>query len=626
VRRGRAALLLVAGLATVSACRRRAPSCPGGALVELDSADAPIGFGASFTIVAKPLCAAGRAGTLTWRPVAGAGARAVETSEAGFVLRASTPTLAEALGGPAPWGVIPLSPRTRGEVVFEALWRDGSGFEERHEARVAAAPRARGLASTPVGARVYLGPLGATWRLDARPPRSAAALAATSGAPSLVPDVAGDYRLVDGAGRALTLRAARYDETPLDCARAGCHLALARASAASPMTSVLARGLAPAPGSHGALASFGAAYPGCALACHATGEPGVADGGFSHVLHELGPATFPASARGARPWDEVPRALRRLGGVGCLACHGPGALPETSARWAILRTDVCATCHDAPPRYGHVVAWRGSAMSRADRDPRARVGGCARCHTTWGALASAGGELPVVDRRPPPDSLPGITCAACHAPHERNARPAGWPALLRAVPRPALLAEAALAPSATKSAVCLGCHTPAAGEPVTASAAPLWLGRGGLEPTTGAPLVGPAPHAAIEGGCVGCHRGGPAELERGAAHAFVARREDCRACHAGGVPADDLRARARAAWEVVRARLGATPDEGAPPHAGGRRLDLSTPLGRAGWDVSLVLEDPAAAAHNAPYARLLLSAAEKTFNRPGAPMNPGAHP
>ena len=34
---------------------------------------------------------------------------------------------ADVLGGPPPWGVIPLSPRTRGEIVLEAVWRDGHG-------------------------------------------------------------------------------------------------------------------------------------------------------------------------------------------------------------------------------------------------------------------------------------------------------------------------------------------------------------------------------------------------------------------------------------------------------------------------------------------------------------------
>ncbi len=613
----RALLVVVAAFANVCACRRVAPDCSGGALVEVDAPSAPVGFGASFTVIGKPLCAAASAGTMTWRRDGG-------DLQSGFVARASTPTLAEALGGPAPWGVIPLSPRTRGEVVLEGIWSDGRGHEERHEVRVAAAPRARGLASTPVDTRIYLGPLGSTWRLEATPAHSATVVQATAGAPSLVPDVVGDYRLVDGAGRTLTLRAARYDETPLDCARAGCHPSEAKAAEASRMTSVLARGIAPvsdrglAPSGTpverktGALATFGAAYPGCALACHATGEPGVADGGFSHVQAELG-----GGALDARPWDEVPRALRRLGGVGCLACHGPGALPETSARWAILRTDVCATCHDAPPRYGHVVAWRGNAMSRADRDARTTRGTCARCHTTWGFLARA-------ERRAPSDAdAVGITCAACHAPHARGA-PA--PSLLRATSTPALLTAPALAEATRASAVCLPCHTPDAGEASpSASAAALWLGRGGLEPATGAPLEGPRPHGAVARGCVGCHRAGPSDLQRGAAHAFVARRQDCASCHAGGVPADDVRARALAAWQLVRARLGADAASG-PHHARGQRLDLATPLGRAAWDVALVLEDPAAAAHNAPYARLLLSAAEKTFNPNGAAMNPGAHP
>src|SRR5262249_37628733 len=153
------------------------------------------------------------------------GARPSVTSPVvdGLVLRGRTPTLAAALAGAAPWGVIPLSPRTRGEVALVATWRDGRGAEERHELRVVAAPRARGLASRAVGTRVYLGPLGSTWRLEEKPSRSSAGVEATAGAPSLVPDVAGDYHLVDGAGRALVLKAARYDETPLDCARGGCH-------------------------------------------------------------------------------------------------------------------------------------------------------------------------------------------------------------------------------------------------------------------------------------------------------------------------------------------------------------------------------------------------------------------
>jgi hypothetical protein len=628
----RAATAAFVLLATAAACRRAPPACGGGPRVALVAPEAPVGFDAPFTIEARPLCPEARAGTLTWRAVSGA-AQSVPRSVAddGFTLRARTPTLTASFGGALPWGVVPLSPRTRGEVVLEATFRDGHGLEERHEVRVAAAPRARGLPNTAVGTRVYLGQGDGGWHLDARPEGAAAMLEETSGAPSLVPDVAGDWRLVDGAGRALTLRAGRYDETPLDCGRAECHGSIAAATAANPMTSVLARGLPPAPGGHGAM--FGDGYPGCALACHATGEPGLHDGGFAHVMGELG---LEADTLGPRPWERLPRPLRRLGGVGCLACHGPGALPEPAARWSILRADVCATCHDAPARYGHVVAWRATRMAHADRDPRAATEpACARCHTTWGFLAHTTSDAASIDRRPPvaeaADIGPiGVTCAACHAVHAHGVGAHGAGAglaLLRSVPRPALLVGAAVPAPAEKSEICLGCHTPdATDDAPAASAAAMWLGRGGLEPATGAALSGPTPHAALAAGCVGCHEAGPA-VERGAGHAFVAGAGACARCHAKAFPPEDLMARARTLWGVSRVRAGEQEGDGARPlHARAVRLDRTTPLGRAAWDIALVLEDPAAAAHNAPYARQLLAAAERALNVEGAEGHPGGHP
>jgi hypothetical protein len=71
---------------------------------------------------------------------------------------------------------------------------------------------------------------------------------------------------------------------------------------------------------------------------------------------------------------------------------------------------------------------------------------------------------------------------------------------------------------------------------------------------------------------------------------------------------------------LVPARLG-------PIHANGARFDRATPRGRAAWDVALVLEDPAADVHNAPYARLLLDAAERfvgSSNTPAVKFAPGA--
>jgi predicted CXXCH cytochrome family protein len=374
---------------------------------------------------------------------------------------------------------------------------------------------------------------------------------------SLQPDASGEWYLLDGDGRQLILRSARYDETPLDCGRAGCHAAIADAAAASPMTTVLARGLTRPSG--GAVPAFGAGDPGCAEGCHTVGEPGgVPDGGFSHVASELG------EAGAAHTWEDLPRALRRLGGVGCLACHGPAALPEASARWSILRADVCAVCHDAPPRYGQVAAWRQTAMARADRDPRTRIGGaCVRCHTTWGFLGTTAA------RRPPDGAGPvGISCAACHAVHLSPSPPR---ALLRS------------------GDVCVACHdTDPQGPLPFASAAAIRSGRGGLDPANGAPLVDAAAPAPA---CTGCHRG----------HRFTA---------APTAAADDVRERARLLWERWAGRPN---DTAAPVHAGDLQLDRGTARGRAGWDILMVLEDRGAAAHNAPYARTLLAAAERAM-------------
>ncbi len=576
--------------AALASCRRQEPA-PGDCL-RLDGPQAPVGFDATFSVNAKLVCPELAGGRIAWQQLEGPPLNGVSPARDGFELTARTPALADVAGGPIPWGVVPLSPRTRGEIVLRATWSDDHGRTLAREARVAAAHRSRGLPNTPVGVRVHLG--GQGWHVTARPAGSGATLDASGGGASLLPDVAGDWRLADGAGRGLALRAGRYDETPLDCGRSGCHPAITDAAAASPMTGVLARLIDARPRNKD--------YPACALACHATGEPGAEDGGFAHVASELGAAGGDLDRR----WHELPRDLHRVGGVGCLACHGPGAIPETSARWSVLRADVCAVCHDAPPRYGHVVAWRLTAMARADGNPRARSErACARCHTTWGFLESVGTpERQPVDRRPPDDvGLVGITCSACHAVHDAK-RP-GARRLLRTTPTPALLTGAGAANS-----VCLPCHTPdgdAADVAPSASAAALWLGRGGLDPATGAPLTGGAPHAGVAGGCIGCHRAGPDNVERGAGHAFRAPASVCASCHPQRTPSEDIRARAQQLWRALRKTAPPAP---AHAHEGEAvRVDRRTPLGRATWDLLLVLEDPAAGAHNARYAQALLDAA-----------------
>jgi hypothetical protein len=172
--------------------------------------------------------------------------------------------------------------------------------------------------------------------------------------------------LKDDAGHALSVQSGRYDQMPLDCGRSDCHAAIAQSAADSPMTQALASDLG---GCHSL------EKPECATACHATGEPGTDDGGFQHVAASLGLPALPSE------YEELPTPLRRLSGVGCMACHGAAAIPEPSARWAVLRSDVCAVCHDAAPRYGHVQArlralphelGRGRQERAAERDWRIR--------------------------------------------------------------------------------------------------------------------------------------------------------------------------------------------------------------------------------------------------------------
>jgi len=577
--------------------------------VRLPAHPRDLGYGAPFELGAAARCPGPSGGSVVWRQVSGPAIRDVRTGTDGLRFEARTADVGEVrLDAPAR-GIVPVSPRTSGAIVIEAAWRPARGEPSPGEGcrvTLSAASRARGLPNVGVGEGVLLA--GAGWSVTAAPRGAAAALEPSGAMARLVPDAAGAWVLRDAAGGTLSLQAGRYDETALDCGRSGCHGPIADAVRASPMTTALRR-----------LIGDDARTPdetACAIACHATGEPGTHDGGFSEVASgvDLGSG-----------WSFLPRAARRLGGVTCLACHGPGAIPEPSARWAILRADVCATCHDAPPTYGHVAAWRSSRMARSDADPRTRTdASCARCHTTSGFLASLGGGA--VDRTPPPDvETTGIACAACHAAHDPhgNADTARADRLLRDVTLPDSFRGV---PVPERSRICVRCHAPAASFASgadgalapPASAAAIWAGRGGIDPQTGDPLGAPSVHGAVDGGCVGCHRGGPVELERGSGHAFRADVTSCAGCHGDTVPdtaAIGREIRDRAAFLLASLAGVRPPVASDPRHAGTLGLPRDR-IGRAVYDVLLVLEDPAAAAHNTPFARALLAAAARVI--PGA--------
>lgn len=531
-----------------------------------------LGFDQPFSITLTPGCREGLTGKVEWSQIEGVPLE-FSAEQSGYVLRGRTRPFVDVHPAPAPHGIVPISPRTRGSYVFRARFTGGGGATTDVTVPLASAARSAGLPSIALGVRVYLG--GSGWHVKVPAREGRAEVERGGPLESFRPDVRGRWLLEDANGGKLAVVAGLHSETPLDCGRTECHPNETAAAQKTPMFSVFRRGVSGELGFDSA----------CAMACHTAGEPGIADGGFDALRRTLGLAS--RIAVGPDGWDALPRPLRRTGGVTCTACHGPGAIPEPSARWAVLRADVCAVCHDAPPRYGHVAAWAESRMARSDADTDARQRSeCRGCHTTSGFLERHG--LRKAD--PLARDVPvGISCAACHAPHaEKHGK-----RLLREVAVPK---GVTLPAKAAESRVCVSCHASDAGSPVNASAATLVFGSA---PGT------PAPHAEL--GCMGCHGAGQ---PRGESHRFAPVLGVCASCHEGGVPVKpDLRTRALALHQKLTGKAPGSK----PAHALGAPLD--PPAGRALADVLLVLEDPAAGVHNAAYARALLDEAERLIER-----------
>lgn len=565
------------------------------------------GYGQPFQIVVEPGCQKAARGRIEWKRLEGEAPAEWLIADRGFALSGRLPSMRAAHGDGVPWGIVPISPRTRGQLRLHATFRDDKGVVALERTlSVSAAARSTGIPNVSVGKRVYLG--GKGWTVRARPEDSDAAVMDGDLAASITPDRAGRFVLGDAQDKELVLMVGALDTTPLDCGRTDCHPTISSGISKSAMTSTWKRLFVPGTAARDILTAHGGAAGDdlhCAEACHTVGEPGLEDGGYrftASALRHLGVAD--------RGWDTLPSALRRQAGVGCLACHGPSAIPEPTARWPIFRSDVCATCHDAPPTYGHSAAWRSTRMARSDRNERARTdASCVNCHTGWAAVSMAS--------RPPAHVEPfGIGCATCHDVHPEGGATAG---LLRALALPKLL-QALPAATLGKSTVCLSCHTPTEqrNQPPQATAASIWLGRGGLDPVSGGPLESVSPHDKVPGGCVGCHSGSGG---RGGNHSFAVPSSACVGCHASPPRTRAVAERARVLWDRIAEAAQLAPRSNTEPvHASitlpGRShgLDQNTPLGRAGWNVLLVLEDPAADRHNGLYADRLLQSAEAVLN------------
>ena len=571
------------------------------ALFDIGPDRAQLGFDAPFELDVHAGCAEAERGAIEWRQVEGPRLEQLEITERGWRVHGRTLPLTALRPEPMPHGIVPFSPRTQGRYVLEARFRDAAGQTLVKRLTLTSTARASGVPSVAVSQRLELG--GSGWRVR-EPARAGRAQVLDAGEhASFTPDAPGRWVLEDGAAQRLTLQAAWHDKTPLDCGRAECHPAAAEAVLDSPMSHALERQLQR--GGDGLEAIT------CTFDCHVVGERGLHDGGFLDVAAALD-WRWQAGLR----WQDLPQPMRRLGGVRCTSCHGPGAIPEPGARAAILTSDVCAVCHDAPPRYLHVAAWRSSRMARADAPSATRAEPCARCHTTAGFLEAIG-----VRQHGDEPRAGGLACAACHAPHA--ARHDG--ALLRSVPLPDALASDAGLPELAVDArtkLCANCHAPLALQPLpAASAAALWAGRvrvpDAAEPGRWQLVDGPAPHAANGGSCTTCHGAAANNTSAsGTDHSFRANPASCASCHPADVSREPSAASALRAQALELARrlprtCSSMFDAGTteqPLHAQTKKQACARPADeRARYELALVLEDPAVWVHNAPFARQLLA-------------------
>ncbi|HMI90267.1 MAG TPA: hypothetical protein VK509_02835, partial [Polyangiales bacterium] len=565
-------------------------------VIDLGSDRPALGFDAAFSVTVQHGCAERGRGQISWRQLEGPPLAELSVSHDGFQLSARTPSLAVAHPQPLPAGIVPFSPRTQGRVVLQASWQGPGLPAVKRTLAIRATSRASGLSSVAVSQQLMLS--GAGFRVQSAPLGGHAQVHARGSLSQFTPDAPGRWVLARESGQPLVLQAFWHDKTPYDCGRSECHAAIAATTLASPMSRAL----------QAPLGATGPAAVSCMLECHVVGERGSDDGGFLDVAAELG-WTWLDSSR----WQDLPQPLRRLGGVRCTACHGPGAIPEPDAREQILRADVCATCHDAPPQYGHVQQWRASRMARSDAAAGTREPGCAACHTTAGFLDDIGARS--THATSVASAPAGVACAACHAPHA----PHTGARLIRPLPA----SEPQLEP---QTAICLRCHSPVAGElQPSASSGALWLGsarvpvrdRDAWELVTFA-----SAHRAVPAGCVGCHGKQPAAEGGKLDHSFRADPARCAGCHDD---ASERRARVQDAQRGLLQRAMAlalrlaeacpsSTDE-KPRHAHGTSERCRTqPLTRARFELGLVLEDPAAASHNAAFAHILLDDAERQLS------------
>ncbi len=298
----------------------------------------------------------------------------------------------------------------------------------------------------------------------------------------------------------------------------------------------------------------------------------------------------------------------QLANVQCETCHGPGSHHNVDPARAPLKVDLdselCGQCHQSchgmcgDYYHPHYEQWSTSKHSTALAEifwlPEYEES-CLACHSTDYRLA------PEDDKPAASDVLFSIECVACH-----RARGSQHVGQLRLLPEK----------------LCAQCHTMGNAAPREEPDRPhveFLHGVGGYA-LDGSPFpqLYTIPYMGIPGECAGCHvfredYSGP-DQPANSGHTFESNLLACEMCHAPG-DAEVRLADVRAEIEPRLAGLAKYLDPADPLYVNPLTLtpEQLTQYYIARFDYEMVDADGSFGAHNAAYARLLLTEAEAFF-------------
>lgn len=524
-------------------------------------------YGVGFSTIVS-LSATNRCGSIwakakyRWRQLEGPDVSDSVKSWHGKQITFETAAISDLRAIPSQPQLISFSPEQAGQYVFEVTATHPNGVTSSSTLMVTAAHVTGGVTSVPPRATYYFA--GKTkgpwkwrvvkkqpgWEVTIRPKDKRVAGVTIEPASSV--DVPRTVIVSDGELR-FSLMVGGWDLVRRDCGRSNCHMAMERNWKHTKHSSTWKRLI------DGEQFTPRAPVAESCATCHALGyNPGAKNGGYDDLAKKFGAHVPLTPQRGA--FDDLPKQVRQVSNVYCLACHGSARVdPPFGDQPGLFGAGVCARCHDRPPELTTASEWRTSKHAKTItgeiNGPETRRP-CSSCHTAQGfyrehfALARPASSKTVTFNcclNPQP-----ITCQGCH-----NAMLAKHPHQLHD-------SDAVKTPSGLdlddvgNGAVCARCHNAGAdlhNESTVrdrlaphAPQADLLYGKAGFSlvaPQSYPELSGVACGGETKQGCVSCHMAAPPRrdlrpADRIGGHTFRMRSDKagenlavCRSCHPG---------------------------------------------------------------------------------------------